>query len=189
MRAPSSLVNRSGDAEHWVTQRHGRRGGDTVIAEQQLTSSLAITPGSAGWPATSAPGCPCAPIRPHGDARWPRQLADLGLPFGRSGNQQVEHAPQDVLPQRHRPMASAHRGVAQSGSNRRTPRRAHRRRQADHPHVVGGCRMHLTPTPDPHPWREMHHPSPRWKPLQRRRIHVEHVAALRWSSPPPARCR
>ncbi|CFJ02915.1 Uncharacterised protein [Mycobacterium tuberculosis] len=115
-----------------------------------------------------------------------QQLAvDLGLPFGFADPviEQVEHAlaHQDVLPQRHRPMlVDHHRGVA---PHRLDPTAellgvAHRRRQADHPHVVGQLQDHLLPHRTPHPVGEemhlIHHHI--GKPLQRRRIRVEHVA-------------
>ena len=108
-----------------------------------------------------------------------RLLAGFRLPVVEQVEEALAH--QDVLPQRHRP-------VLVDDDGRIAPHRldpateflgvAHRRRQADHPHLVGQVQDHLLPHRAPHPvGQEMHlvhhHIG---KPLQRGRIGVEHVA-------------
>ena len=104
-------------------------------------------------------------------------------PPGRAVVEQVEHplAHHDVLPQRDGTVfVDHHRGVA---AHRLDPAAellgvAHRRRQADQQHVVGQMQDHLFPHRAAHPvGQKMHlvHDDVR-KPVQCRRIRVEHVS-------------
>ncbi len=97
--------------------------------------------------------------------------------------EQVEEtlAHHDVLPQRHRPvLVDHHRRIAPHGLDPATELLgvADRRRQADHPHLVGQMQDHLLPHRTTHPVGEEMHlvHDHEGKSLQRRRIGVEHVA-------------